>query len=110
MNRMISSVLSASALIFGVFLPREEAVAQIPKELVGTWTMVHLARLGLERLFAAALESPVAGCQSRQIRFRAYRTPSEQSQGPQPVQGPVVAMVTQGCRWAPMIAVNFPKR
>jgi hypothetical protein len=40
MNRMISSVLSASALIFGVFLPREEAVAQIPKELVGTWTMV----------------------------------------------------------------------
>jgi len=28
MNRIISSVLTALALIFGVFLPREEAVAQ----------------------------------------------------------------------------------
>src|SRR5215469_1422540 len=28
MNRIISSALTTSALIFGVFLPREEAVAQ----------------------------------------------------------------------------------
>ena len=28
MNRIISSVFTASALIFGVFLPREEAVAR----------------------------------------------------------------------------------
>ena len=41
MNRIISSVL-ASALIFGVFLPREEAVAQSAKDLVGTWTLVSL--------------------------------------------------------------------
>jgi Lipocalin-like domain len=41
MNRIISSVL-ASALIFGVFLPREEAVAQTAKDLVGTWTLVSI--------------------------------------------------------------------
>jgi hypothetical protein len=42
MNRIISAVVTASALIFGVFLPGQEAVAQIPKELVGTWTMVSI--------------------------------------------------------------------
>jgi Lipocalin-like domain len=43
MNRIISAVLTASALIFGVFLPREEAVAQTTaKELVGTWTLVSI--------------------------------------------------------------------
>ena len=40
MNRIISAVLTASALIFGVFLPREEAAAQTAKELAGTWTLV----------------------------------------------------------------------
>jgi Lipocalin-like domain len=39
MNRIISTVLAASALIFGVFLPREEAVAQTAKDLVGTWIL-----------------------------------------------------------------------
>ena len=42
MNRIISSVLSASALLLGVILPREEAVAQTAKDLVGTWTLVSL--------------------------------------------------------------------
>ena len=42
MNRIISSVFTASALIFGVFLPREEAVAQTANELVGTWTLVSI--------------------------------------------------------------------
>jgi len=42
MNRNISAVLTASALIFGVLLPREEAVAQTAKELVGTWTLVSV--------------------------------------------------------------------
>ena len=42
MNRNISAVLTASALIFGVLLPREEAVAQTAKELVGTWTLVSI--------------------------------------------------------------------
>jgi hypothetical protein len=41
MNRVISSVL-ASALIFGAFLSREEAVAQTAKDLVGTWTLVSV--------------------------------------------------------------------
>ena len=40
MNRIASSVLTASVVIFGVFLPREDAVAQAAKELVGTWTLV----------------------------------------------------------------------
>jgi Lipocalin-like domain len=42
MNRIVSSVLSASALIFGVFLPREEAAAQTAKDFVGTWTLVSI--------------------------------------------------------------------
>ena len=42
MNRIISSALTTSALIFGVFLLREEAVAQTAKDLVGTWTLVSL--------------------------------------------------------------------
>jgi hypothetical protein len=42
MNRKISSVLAASALIFGVFLPREEAGAQTVKEIVGMWTLVSV--------------------------------------------------------------------
>ena len=42
MNRIISAVVTASALIFGVFLPREEAVAQTAKDLVGTWTLVSV--------------------------------------------------------------------
>ena len=42
MNRNISIVLTASALIFGVLLPREEAVAQTANELVGTWTLVSI--------------------------------------------------------------------
>ena len=42
MNRMISSVLTASALIFGVFLPRGGAVAQTAKELEGMWTLVSV--------------------------------------------------------------------
>ena len=44
MNRIISLVVTASALIFGVFLPREEAVAQTAKDLVGTWTLVSITR------------------------------------------------------------------
>ena len=42
MNRMISSVLAASALIFELFLPRGGAVAQTAKELVGMWTLVSV--------------------------------------------------------------------
>ena len=42
MNRKISAVLTASALIFGVLLPREEVVAQTAKDLVGTWTLVSI--------------------------------------------------------------------
>ena len=42
MNRMISSVLVASALIFEVFLPRGGAVAQTAKELVGMWTLISV--------------------------------------------------------------------
>ena len=42
MSRMISSVLTASALIFGVFLPRGGVVAQTAKELVGMWTLVSV--------------------------------------------------------------------
>jgi lipocalin-like protein len=40
MNRIISTVLNASALMFWVFLAREEAAAQTAKDLVGTWTLV----------------------------------------------------------------------
>ena len=42
MNRIISAVVTVSALSFGVFLPREEAVAQTAKDLVGTWTLVSV--------------------------------------------------------------------
>jgi hypothetical protein len=42
MKRMISAVLTASALIFGVFIIREEALAQTTKDLVGTWTLVSI--------------------------------------------------------------------
>ena len=42
MNRIISSARTTLALIFGVFLLREEAVAQTAKDLVGTWTLVSL--------------------------------------------------------------------
>ena len=43
MNRIISSVIISAALIFGVFLPREEALAQAAKDLVGTWTLVSVS-------------------------------------------------------------------
>jgi hypothetical protein len=42
MNRLILPFVTASALIFGVFLPREEAVAQTAKDLMGTWTLVSI--------------------------------------------------------------------
>jgi hypothetical protein len=42
MNRIISAIITASALIFGVLLPREEVVAQTTKDLVGTWTLVSI--------------------------------------------------------------------
>jgi len=42
MKRMISAVFTASALIFGVFIAREEAVAQTTNDLVGTWTLVSI--------------------------------------------------------------------
>jgi Lipocalin-like domain len=42
MNQIISAVLTASALIFGVFLPIEEAVAQTAKDVVGTRTLVSI--------------------------------------------------------------------
>jgi hypothetical protein len=41
-NRIISSVLSASALIFVVFLLSERAAAQTAKDLMGTWTLVSI--------------------------------------------------------------------
>ena len=42
MNRINSSVFTAAALICGVFLPSQEAVAQTAKDLVGTWTLVSI--------------------------------------------------------------------
>jgi hypothetical protein len=42
MNRLILPVITASALIFGVILPRQEAIAQTAKDLVGTWTLVSI--------------------------------------------------------------------
>ena len=43
MNRLILSLITASELIFGVFLPSEEAAAQTTaKDLVGTWTLVSV--------------------------------------------------------------------
>jgi Lipocalin-like domain len=41
MNRLVLPFTIASALIFGVFLPKE-AVAQTTKGLVGTWTLVSI--------------------------------------------------------------------
>ena len=42
MNRIISAVVTASTLIFGVFLFTKEAVAQTANDLVGTWTLVSI--------------------------------------------------------------------
>ena len=42
MNRITSVIVTASALIVGIFLPREGAVAQTAKDLVGTWTLVSV--------------------------------------------------------------------
>ena len=42
MKRLILPFITASAVIFGVFLPREEAVAQTAKDLMGTWTLVSI--------------------------------------------------------------------
>ena len=42
MNRIISAVLTASALIFGVFLPKEVAAQTTAKDFVGTWTLVSI--------------------------------------------------------------------
>jgi hypothetical protein len=42
MNRIISAVLTVSALIFGVFLPKEAAAQTTAKDLVGTWTLVSI--------------------------------------------------------------------
>jgi hypothetical protein len=39
---MISSVLTGSALVFGIFLLGAEAVAQTAKDLVGMWTLVSV--------------------------------------------------------------------
>jgi len=42
MKRMISAVLTASALIFAVFIPGEQAMAQTIQDLIGTWTLVSI--------------------------------------------------------------------
>ena len=42
MNRIVSAVLTVSALIFGVFLPKEAAAQTTAKDLVGTWTLVSI--------------------------------------------------------------------
>ena len=43
MNRLILPLITASALIFGVFLPSQEAAAQTTaKDLVGAWTLVSI--------------------------------------------------------------------
>ena len=42
MNRFTLPFITASALIFGVFMPSEEAVAQTAKDLMGTWTLVSI--------------------------------------------------------------------
>lgn len=38
----ISAIFTTLALIFGVFVPREEAVAQTAKDLIGTWALVSV--------------------------------------------------------------------
>ena len=40
MNRFILPFVTASALICGVFLPKEVAAQTTAKDLVGTWTLV----------------------------------------------------------------------
>jgi Lipocalin-like domain len=42
MNRIISAIVTASALVIGILLAGEEAVAQTAKDLVGTWTLVSI--------------------------------------------------------------------
>src|SRR5215469_10822454 len=42
MDRMISSVLTGSVLVFGIFLSGEEAIAQIAEDLVGMWGLVSV--------------------------------------------------------------------
>jgi hypothetical protein len=42
MNCPILPFITASALIFGVLLPSEQASAQTAKDLVGTWTLVSV--------------------------------------------------------------------
>jgi hypothetical protein len=42
MNRLISAIFTTLALIFGVFVPREEAVAQTAKGVIGTWALVSV--------------------------------------------------------------------
>jgi hypothetical protein len=42
MNRLVLPFIIASALIFGVFLPKEVAAQTTAKDLVGTWTIVSV--------------------------------------------------------------------
>jgi hypothetical protein len=42
MNRFILPFITASAMIFGVLLPSEQAAAQTAKDIVGTWTLVSV--------------------------------------------------------------------
>jgi len=40
MNRIISALLTVSALIYGIFLAGQKAVAERATDLVGTWVLV----------------------------------------------------------------------
>jgi hypothetical protein len=42
MNRLILPFITISALIFGVFLPKEVAAQTTAKDLVGTWSLVSV--------------------------------------------------------------------
>jgi Lipocalin-like domain len=42
MNRLVLHFTIELALIFGVFVPTEKAVAQTTQEIVGTWTLVSI--------------------------------------------------------------------
>ena len=42
MNRFILPLITTSALIFGVFLPKEVAARTTAKDLIGTWTLVSV--------------------------------------------------------------------
>jgi hypothetical protein len=42
MNRIISTVFTASALIFGVFPPKEAATQMTANDFVGAWTLVSI--------------------------------------------------------------------